>query len=53
MVRVRQFNLTVTDDILKYDLDRSITVKEEAMLGRFIDYSVYLKFREKIKMEGE
>ncbi len=47
------FNLTVTDNILSFDLGRSITVKEEAKIGRYIDYSVYLKFREKIKMEGE
>jgi hydroxymethylglutaryl-CoA synthase len=47
------FHLTVTDEILKYDKEKAPTVAQEAKLGKFIDYSMYLKFREKIKMEGE
>jgi len=47
------FHVTVTDEIDDYKKDKAPTVEKEAGLGIHIDYSVYVKFREKIKMEGE
>lgn len=47
------FNITVTDRILEYNRDKAPTVAKEASRGIPIDYSIYIKFREKIKMEGE
>lgn len=47
------FHLTVTDNITKYTLDAAPTVENEASGGTIIDYALYVKFREKIKMEGE
>ena len=47
------FHIEVTDEIEGYDRSKAPSVEYEASLGKFIDYSTYLKFREKIKMEGE
>lgn len=47
------FHIEVTDQINRYPKDRAPLVAEEAEKGKIIDYSTYIKFREKIKMEGE
>jgi len=47
------FKITVTDVIESYEKGRAPLVRDIVNEGSFIDYSTYLKFREKIKMEGE
>ncbi len=47
------FNITTTDHISNFSQKNSPTVEKEAMRGIEIDYALYMKFREKIKMEGE
>jgi len=47
------FHIEVTDLISTYDRSKAPTVAQEESLGKFLDYSVYIKFREKIKLEGE
>jgi hydroxymethylglutaryl-CoA synthase len=47
------FHIEVTDSIESYDRSAAPSVEYEASLGKFIDYAMYIKFREKIKMEGE
>ena len=47
------FHIEVTDAITNFDRSASPSVEHEAGLGKEIDYATYLKFRKKIKLEGE
>jgi hydroxymethylglutaryl-CoA synthase len=47
------FNITATDNITSFDRDSAPTVEKESKEGIDLDYALYVKFRQKIKMEGE
>jgi len=47
------FHIQVTDEILEYDRSGSPLVEDEIKKEIPVDYATYLKYREKIKMEGE
>lgn len=47
------FHIEVTDGIESFQIDKAPTVVEEMKRTIRIDYATYVKFREKIKMEGE
>lgn len=47
------FHIVVTDEMKGFEKDRSPLVEDEIKKGIPIDYSTYVKYREKIKMEGE
>lgn len=47
------FHIVVTDEKKRYALEKSPLVMDEISHGIPIDYSIYVKFRDKIKMEGE
>jgi hydroxymethylglutaryl-CoA synthase len=47
------FHITVTDEIEKFDKGGSPLVEDEIAHGIPVDYATYVKYREKIKMEGE
>lgn len=47
------FHIEITDEIDSYDRSLAPSVEYEASLGRSLNYAMYVKYREKIKMEGE
>jgi hydroxymethylglutaryl-CoA synthase len=47
------FHIVVTDEIDRYEKDKGPLVEDEIKREIPIDYSTYVKYREKIKMEGE
>ncbi len=47
------FDITVTDEIKNFNRSAAPTVKELTSVYKVIDYAMYTKYREKIKMEGE
>lgn len=47
------FHVTVTENIESFNRDVAPTVRKEAETSIPIDYALYVKFREKIKLEGE
>ena len=47
------FDITVTEEMKRYNRSAAPTVKEITSVYKIIDYALYTKFREKIKMEGE
>jgi hydroxymethylglutaryl-CoA synthase len=47
------FDLTVTDNIKSYDRSPRMLLKTMIANTKILDYGIYAKFREKIKLEGE
>ncbi len=47
------FDITVTDNISNYDRSEEFTIRNMIKSSKFLDYASYLKFRDKLKMEGE
>jgi len=47
------FHMIVTDEIEKFAREKSPLVMKEISKEIYLDYAMYVKFREKIKMEGE
>ncbi len=47
------FDITVTDNISNYDRSEEFTIQNMIKSSKFLDYASYLKFREKLKLEGE
>lgn len=47
------FHIVVTDEMKNFDKSNSPLVEEEIEKQIHVDYATYVKYREKIKMEGE
>ncbi|MCK5560203.1 MAG: hydroxymethylglutaryl-CoA synthase [Thermoplasmata archaeon] len=47
------FDITVTDEITNISRDDALSVEAMISNTRFIDYAIYAKYREKLKLEGE
>jgi hydroxymethylglutaryl-CoA synthase len=47
------FDITVTDDINDFNRSEEFTLEHILKSSEFIDYATYVKFREKLKLEGE
>lgn len=47
------FDMTITDEITAFPKDKAPLVSEMISGGKVIDYALYVKLREKIKLEGE
>lgn len=47
------FHIEITDEIKNFMIEKAPTVKDEISKTIHIDYATYVKYREKIKMEGE
>ena len=51
--KLKSFDITVTDEILEFRKRQSQSVRDWIQRYRVIDYATYVKFRKKIRMEGE
>ena len=47
------FDITVTDEILNFSRDDAFSVEAMISTTKFINYAIYVKYREKLKLEGE
>jgi hydroxymethylglutaryl-CoA synthase len=47
------FDITVTDNINQFDRSDNVRLENMIESSKFINYATYVKFREKLKMEGE
>jgi hydroxymethylglutaryl-CoA synthase len=47
------FDITVTDNINQFDRSDNVRLENMIKSSKFINYATYVKFREKLKMEGE
>lgn len=47
------FDITVTDEISNFDRSKDFTIEHIIKSTEYIDYARYVKFREKLKLEGE
>jgi hydroxymethylglutaryl-CoA synthase len=47
------FDITVTDEILNFDRTENVLLENMIKSSKYIDYATYVKFREKLKLEGE
>ncbi len=47
------FDITITDDISNYNRANEFLIRNSIKSSEYIDYATYVKFREKLKLEGE
>jgi len=47
------FDITVTDRISSYDRSEEFALENMIKSSKYIDYATYIKFRRKLKLEGE
>jgi hydroxymethylglutaryl-CoA synthase len=47
------FDLIVTDEIKEFNREKELSVEHIISSMEYIDYATYVKFREKLKLEGE
>ena len=47
------FDITVTENITSFNRTKELTLMNMIQSSKFIDYATYVKYREKLKLEGE